>query len=125
MINVTISLTLLRRMKLPTYIKWTSLFWSPWLLGVVFHSYSNFDGRSCKQPDQTMQSVASDLGLYYMSLSHKKNTSLIWVKYLCCIRYSHQLCCLFINLDNDWIQSGFNHMNRHGVCHMWDRNRYD
>ena len=49
MINVTISLTLLSRMKLPTFIKWTSLFSSSGLLGVVYYSYSNFDKISCKQ----------------------------------------------------------------------------
>ena len=27
----------------------------------------------------------------------------------------------FIELDNNWIKSGFNHMNRLGICHMWDR----
>ena len=32
-----------------------------------------------------LQSVASDLGLYYLSMSHKKNARLIWVKYFCCI----------------------------------------
>ena len=26
------------------------------------------------------------------------------------------LYCFFFELDNDWIKSGFNHMNRHGVC---------
>ena len=55
------------------------------------------------EPDQTLQSVASDLGLYYLSMSHKKNARLIWVKYFCCICYSHQLYCFFIELDNDWI----------------------
>ena len=39
--NVTISLTLLSRMKLPTFIKQTSPFSSSGLAGVVFHSYSN------------------------------------------------------------------------------------
>ena len=59
--------------------------------------------------------MASDLGLYYLSMSHKKNARLIWVKYFCCMCYSHQLYCFFIELDNDWIKSRFNHMNRLGV----------
>ena len=122
MINVTISLTFLRQTKLPTFIKWTSPFSSSWLLGFVFHSYSNFNRTSCKHAVelvQTLQYVASDLGLYYLSMSHKKNTRLIWVKYYCCILcYSHQLYCFFIELDNDWIYNGFNHMNRHDVCHI-------
>ena len=39
----------------------------------------------------TFQSVASDLALYYLSMSHKKNARLIWVKYFCCICYSSVL----------------------------------
>ena len=35
--------------ELPTFIKWTSPFSSSGLLGVVFHSYSNFNRTSCKQ----------------------------------------------------------------------------
>ena len=31
-------------------------------------------------PDQTLHSVASDLGLHYLPLSHKKDDSHIWVK---------------------------------------------
>ena len=76
-------------------------------------------------PDQNLQSVVSDIGLYYLSLSNKKNASLIMGKYFCCICYSHQLYCFSVELDNDWIKSGFNHMNRHDVCHICDRNRYD
>ena len=49
MINVIISLTLLSRMKLPTFIERTSPLSSSWLLGIVFHSYSNFNRTSCKQ----------------------------------------------------------------------------
>ena len=38
---------------------------------------------------------------------------------------THVNCTFFNKLDMLWIYSGFNHMDRHGVCHMWDRNRYD
>ena len=31
-------------------------------------------------PDQTPHSVASDLGLHYMPMSHKKDARHIWVK---------------------------------------------
>ena len=72
-----------------------------------------------------LQDVVSDLGLYYLSMSLKKNARLIQVKYFCCICYSHQLYCFFIELDNDWVKSGFNHMNWLCPCHMWDRNLYD
>ena len=32
-------------------------------------------------PDQTPYSVASDLGLHYLHMSHKKGARHIWVKY--------------------------------------------
>ena len=51
-----------------------------------------------------------------MSMFNKKNARLIRVKYFCCICFSHQVYCFFIELDNDWIKSGFNRMNRHGVA---------
>ena len=31
-------------------------------------------------PDQTPHSLASDLGLHYLPMSHKKDTRHIWVK---------------------------------------------
>ena len=39
-------------------------------------------------PDQTLHSVASDLGLHYLSMSHKKDARHIWVKK--CL--SHKSC---------------------------------
>ena len=69
-------------MKLPISIKWTSPFSSSGFFGVVFHSYSNFNRTSCKQTVENLIRhcvVASDLGLYYLSMSHKKSASLIWV----------------------------------------------
>ena len=58
-------------------------------------------------PDHThlllLQSVASDHGLYYLSMSHKKNAWLIRVKYSCCICYSRQLYCFSLN----WIMIGY------------------
>ena len=83
---------------------------------------------SCKQ---TVENLIRHCRLWSLILActiclcPTKNASLIWVKYFCCVCYSHQLYCFFIELDNDWICSGFNHMNRHGICHMWDRNRND
>ena len=42
-------------------------------------------------PDQTPHSVASDLGLHYLPMSHKKDARHIWVKMqLCCS--SHKGC---------------------------------
>ena len=58
-------------------------------------------------PDHThlpiLQSVASYLGLYYLSMSHKNNDRLKWVKYFCCICYSHQLYCF----SSKWILIGY------------------
>ena len=31
-------------------------------------------------PDQTLRSAASDLGLHYLPMSHKREVVLIWVK---------------------------------------------
>ena len=79
-------------MKLPTFIKWTSPFSSPGLLGAVFHSYSNFNGTST-------ENLIKHCSLWRLILacttSHKKNASLILVTYVCCICYLHQLyCCI-------------------------------
>ena len=42
-------------------------------------------------PDQTPHSVASDLGLHYLHMSHKKDARHIWVKMqLFCL--SHKSC---------------------------------
>ena len=108
MINVTISLTLLSRMKLPTFVKWNSPF-SSGFLDVGCHSYSNFNRVSCKQTVENLIRHGSLLRLILACttcLCPTKNASLIWVKYFCCICYSHQLYCLFIEKDNDWIKSG-------------------
>ena len=60
-------------------------------------------------PDHThlllLQTVASDLGLCYLSMTHKKNVRLTQVKYFCCLCNSHQLYYYFIELNNDWISN--------------------
>ena len=96
MINVIISLTLLSRMKLPTFIKCTRSFSSLWLLGIVFHSYSNFNRTSCSQ---TMEILIRHCSLWRpilictICLCLTKNAWLIWIKYFCCMCYSHRLYC--------------------------------
>ena len=93
MVNVIISLTLLSRMKLPTFIKWTSPFSSSGLLGVVFHSYSNFNVTSCKQ---TAESLIRHSSLWHLILvcticsCPTKRTLVLWVEYFCGICYSYQ-----------------------------------
>ena len=45
-------------------------------------------------PDQTPHSVASDLGLHCLPMSHKKDASHIWVKM--------QLFCYLIRVPEIW-----------------------
>ena len=70
-------LTHLRPMEFPTIINWTGPF--PGLWGGIFHFYSNFKRAFCKQTVET-QNVASDLGLYCLRTSHKKEARVIWLK---------------------------------------------
>ena len=44
-------------------------------------------------------------------MSHKKNASLIWVNTF--VVYVTHISCIVSS--SNWIKSGFNHMNRHGV----------
>ena len=99
MINVIISLTLLSRMKLPTFIKWTSPVSSPWLLGIVFHSYSNFNKTTCKQTVEVLIRHSSrrticptkrTLGIYGI------NTFVVYVTHIDCIVSS-----------SNWIMIGY------------------
>ena len=53
--------------------------------------------------DQTLQSVASDLGLYYLSMSHKKNASLIWVNTF--VVYVTHISCIVSS--SNWIMIGY------------------
>ena len=54
------------------------------MLGGIFHFYSSFNKKNMQgnsgDPGQTPHSVASDLGLDYLPLSHKKDARHIWVK---------------------------------------------
>ena len=53
--------------------------------------------------DQTLQSVASDLGLHYLSMSHKKNASLIWVNTF--VVYVTHISCIVSS--SNWIMIGY------------------
>ena len=62
---------------------------------VIFHFYSSFNRKIMQansgDPDQTPHSVASDLGLHYFPMSHRKDARHIWVKMqLFCL--SHKSC---------------------------------
>ena len=72
-----------------------------------FYSYTNFNRTSCKQ---TLENLIRHCSLwrlifcmYYLSMSHKKDASLILVKYFCCICYSHHF---FVSSSN-WIMIGY------------------
>ena len=96
MLNAIISLTLLSRMKLTTFIKWTSLLSSSGLLGVFFNSYSNFDRTSCKQ---TVGNLIRHCSLWRLILAciiclcptkrtqvwYGLNTFVVYVIYISCI----------------------------------------
>ena len=68
-----------------TCINWNSPFLFKGMLGGIFHFYSNLNGTFCKQTVETLirrcvlRSVASDLGLHCLHMSHKKDARLIWV----------------------------------------------
>ena len=71
-----------------------------------FDNDSIFNRKSCKQtvePDQTLQSVASDLGLYNLSMSHKKRDRLTWVKKIV-VYVTH---INFIVPSSNWIIFGY------------------
>ena len=70
-------------MNFPISIGRKSLFQILGVLGGIFHFYLNsyrafYDETG--DPDQTPRSVASDLGLRCLPMSHKKDARLTWVK---------------------------------------------
>ena len=72
---------------------------------VFFSFLFKFNRISCKQ---TVENLIRHDSLWRLILActtclcpTKKNASIIWVKYFCCICYSHQLYYFFIELDND------------------------
>ena len=57
----------------------TNPFWILGVSGVIYHFYLILDRKSFKQtvdPDQTLRSAASDLGLDCLSMSQKRDTRL-------------------------------------------------
>ena len=85
MINVIISLTLLRRMKLPTFIKYTSPFF---VFCVVEYCYSNFNRTSCKQTVESLirhDSVVVDWLLIVTPIVRFCNCSM----FCCALLYVH------------------------------------
>ena len=107
MINVTISLTLLSRMKLPTFIKWTSLFSSSGLLGVVFHSYLNFDGTSCKHTVENLIRHCSLWCLIFACTICRCPTKRTLVKYglNTFVVYVTRISCIVSS--SNWIMIGY------------------
>ena len=120
MINVTITLTLLSRMKLPTFVKWTSPFSSPGLVGVVFHYYSNFNRAFFKQKVENLIRYCSLWRLILVCticLCPTKRT-LVYYRLNNFVVYVTRISCI-VSSSNLII------VNRHGVCHMRDRNHYN
>ena len=66
-------------MEVPSLINWINPFPFHGLLEGIFHFYSNFDITFCKQT-VAPRSVASDLDLHCLPMSHKKYSRLIWVR---------------------------------------------
>ena len=56
-----------------------------------------------REHDQTLQSVASDLGLYFFSMSHKKKARLRWVNTF--VAYVTNINCIVSSLN--WIMIGY------------------
>ena len=70
-------------MYFPILIDWTSPFPILGLLGSIFHFYQNFKRNSAfniGEPDQTPRFATSDRDLHCLSMPHKKDAKLIWVK---------------------------------------------
>ena len=73
-------------MDFPTSIDRTSLFQVLGVLsGIFFYFYSNSNRITCNQTVETLirrhvLRRQSDLGLYCLPMSHKKDARLIWVK---------------------------------------------
>ena len=79
-------LTHLSRMALPSRISRTSPFPILEALGGIFHFYSNFNTKNIllansENSDQMPHSVASDLGLHCLPVSHKKKAEAYMVLY--------------------------------------------
>ena len=49
-------------------------------MGGFLHFYLNINRIFCKQTVESDQTPHSDLGLHLLSMSHKKDDMLIWVK---------------------------------------------
>ena len=64
------------------------------MLGGIFHFYSSFNRKKLQansgDPDQMPHSVASDLGLHYLRMSHKKDARYMFKMQLFCL--SHKSC---------------------------------
>ena len=77
------------------------------VLGCCFSFLFIFNRTSCKQTVEnlirTLQYVASDLGLYYSSMSHKKNACLIWVNIF--VVYITHISCIVSS--SNWIMIGY------------------
>ena len=107
MINVTLYLTLLSRMKLTTFINWTSPFSSSGFLGVVFNSYANFNRTSCKQTVDNLIRHCSLLRLILaktICLCPTKRTLVVYGVNIFVVYVTHISC---IVSSSNWIMIGY------------------
>ena len=65
-----------------------------WYFSFLFKFLYKIMQANSGDPDQTPHSVASDLGLHCLPMSHKKDASHIWVKM--------QLFCYLIRVPEIW-----------------------
>ena len=74
-------------MEFPALINWTSSFPILRVFGLYFSILFKFQKKlplaNSGEPDQTPCSMAADLSLRYLPISHKKDARHIWVKFRC------------------------------------------
>ena len=61
------------------------------IFSILFKFKKNILRANSGDPDQTPRYVASDLGLQYLSVSHKKDARLIWVNKSAHLRINLQI----------------------------------
>ena len=72
------------------------------MLGGIFHFYLNFDRTFYKQTVKTLRSLASDLDLHCLPMSHKKDAMLIWVNFksILAFRCVSLSACVLVSLNS-------------------------
>ena len=66
-------------------------------ISIQIYEYTLYENSG--DPERTPRSLASDLGLHCLPMSHRKDARLIWVKHLPKSQISTQKQCLFQHLE--------------------------